>query len=227
MIAAALSGVYQAVNEPVLARVPAHARRILDLGCGSGTFGLRLKQRQECEVVGVTISGEEAISARGRLDQVLVQDLNEFEPEASGNFDCVVCSHVLEHLYRPERLLVKLAAALAAGGVVVVALPNIVYWKQRLAFLRGSFRYMEGGLMDRTHLRFFDWQTAFELLNQAGYEVIERAGDGGFPLPGIRRVSRSAAALIDRMAVRLMPNVFAWQCILVARPLRAAISCAP
>jgi SAM-dependent methyltransferase len=210
--------VYKAVNEAVLSRVPPAAGRVLDLGCGSGTFGERVKQRQLAEVVGVTVSEEEANAARGRLDEVLVRDLNEYDPGTAGRFDCVVCSHVLEHLYRPDLLLRKIVGALTEGGIVVVALPNIVHWKQRLAFLRGRFRYTEGGLMDRTHYRFFDWQTAFELVRDAGYEVVERAADGSFPLPGLRKLLRSSAQVIDRIAVHLLPNVFAWQTILVARP---------
>lgn len=206
---------YGAANLPVLEHVPEAARSVLDLGCGTGALGRELKRRRGCRVTGVTHSGEEAGLAAEHLDEVVVGDLNEFDPAGLGRFDCVVCSHVLEHLYRPERLLRALAPCLAAGGLLVVALPNVLHWRQRLEFCRGRFEYTQGGLMDETHYRFYDWATARALLTRSGYELTRRRACGGFPL------SRHLAAVgrgLDRAALRLAPGLFGAQFILVARP---------
>src|SRR3954467_11309597 len=96
---------YGSVNESVLKRVPPTATRILDLGCGIGALGRALKSLRAAEVVGVTFSAEEAEKARLALDEVIVQDLNQFIPTGLGTFDCVICSHVLEHLHSPNALL--------------------------------------------------------------------------------------------------------------------------
>lgn len=40
----------------------------------------------------------------------------------------------------------------------------------------------ETGIMDRTHLRFFDFLTARQLLENAGLEVEQRFGIGYFPM---------------------------------------------
>jgi 2-polyprenyl-3-methyl-5-hydroxy-6-metoxy-1,4-benzoquinol methylase len=206
--------IYDAVNLPVAARVPETARRVLDLGCGTGALGAHLKRRSGCEVVGVTSSEEEARLAAGRLEAVLVCDLNDFEAGSLGEFDCIVCSHVLEHLTRPEELLRRLRGSLSAGGVLVVALPNVLYWRQRLNFLRGRFEYADGGLMDRTHYRFYDWRTARSLLTDCGYALVSGEADGGFPLS--RYVPAFGAAL-DRAALRLGPGLFGVQFIVVSR----------
>jgi SAM-dependent methyltransferase len=206
--------IYGAVNLPVAARVPESARRVLDLGCGTGALGAHLKRQPGREVVGVTFSEEEAREARTRLDEVLVCDLEEFDPASLGRFDCVVCSHVLEHLTRPEELLRRLRASLSGGGVLVVALPNVLHWRQRLAFLRGRFEYTDGGLMDRTHYRFYDWRTARALLADSGYALTAGEADGGFPLS--RFVPLFGRAL-DRAALRLGPGVFGVQFIMVGR----------
>jgi SAM-dependent methyltransferase len=167
--------IYEAVNQQVLLRVPREARRVLDLGCGSGALGAALKEAAPREVVGVTYSSAEADAARARLDDVRVADLNAFSPARSERFDCVLCSHVLEHLWDPAGLLTRLRPALEGGGLLVAALPNALHWRQRLAFLRGRFEYTDGGVMDRTHLRFFDWCTARALFEGAGYEVLDAA----------------------------------------------------
>lgn len=206
--------IYGAVNLAVAARVPESARRVLDLGCGNGALGAHLKRRPGREVVGVTFSEEEAREARSRLDDVLVCDLDDFDASGLGRFDCVVCSHVLEHLTRPEDLLRRLRGSLSADGVLVVALPNALYWRQRFEFLRGRFEYTDGGLMDRTHYRFYDWRTARALLTECGYAETASEADGGFPLS--RFVPLLGRAL-DRAALRLGPGVFGVQFIVVSR----------
>ena len=90
--------IYQSVNQAVFARVPPATRRLLDVGCGGGVFGAAVKATRPCTVVGVTYSEMEAQLARERLDRVEVADLHHGDLSALGEFDCIVCSHVLEHL---------------------------------------------------------------------------------------------------------------------------------
>lgn len=209
--------IYTSVNLPVFTAIPTSARRILDIGCGSGALGEEVKQRQNCEVIGITYSEAEAKLASQVLDRVLVQDLNNFSPQELGSFDCIVCSHILEHLYQPQVLLQKLATGFNSEGILVVALPNILFWKQRLEFLKGHFKYQDGGLMDRTHFRFYDWKTAQELIENSGYKVLTQTSDGGFPLPGFRKVLPQMSSQIDRVATELFPGLFGLQFIFTCR----------
>lgn len=208
--------VYQSINQAVFERIPPGTRSLLDVGCGGGVFGAAVKSELPCLVVGVTYSDAEAEQARQRLDRVEVADLNDFDPASLGTFDCVVCSHVLEHLHDPQRVLSRLRACLAPGGTVLVALPNVLFWKQRLEFLRGHFRYTDGGLMDRTHVRFFDWDSAEQLVRQAGFEVIERVADGVLPLS--RLFGPALAARMNRAALRRCPGLLGVQFVLRVVP---------
>ncbi len=200
--------IYSALNLQVLSMAPLSAKRVLDLGCGTGTFGGALKGRQPCEVIGVTFNPEEANLARGKLDTVVVADLNEYNPAPLGTFDCVVCSHVLEHLYRPQELLSRLGPCLSGGGVLLVALPNVLFWRQRLRFSFGAFRYTNEGLMDTTHYRFFDWWTAREMIEQSGLQILEAVADGYLPgswlLPPLQRP-------LNGLAIRTFPGLFGFQ----------------
>jgi SAM-dependent methyltransferase len=208
--------IYEAFNEAVLARVPATARRLLDTGCGSGALGRKIKEKMDCRVVGITCSEAEAALAAPSLDEVLVCDLNSFELPETDRFDCIICSHVLEHLFQPAETLKRLRRALSPDGTLIVALPNVLYWRQRLEFLRGNFKYTDGGLMDRTHYRFFDWSAAQELLTESGYTVEEAVADGGLPLS--RFLSRAGGEGINRAALRISPGLFGFQFVFVCRP---------
>jgi SAM-dependent methyltransferase len=211
---------YQSVNEAVLAQVPREIREVLDVGCGSGVFGSALKARNGAallRVTGLTLSQTEADSAKHHLDEVIVVDLNSLKAELVGlrRYDCIVCSHVLEHVIDPAAVLTELQRGLKPGGFMVVALPNVLFWRQRLQFLLGRFRYADGGLMDRTHLRFFDWKSATELLERVNLRVIERRADGGMPLS--RWLGQRLSERIDQSALTRFPGLFGAQFVLLAK----------
>jgi len=210
--------IYEGVNQAVLSVVPATAFRILDVGCGTGTFGECLREQRERYIVGITYSEQEAKLASVRLNEVHCADLNHFDFSQLGKFDCVVLSHILEHLYRPGEVLERLKCVLGPQSVIVVALPNVVWWKQRLEFLLGNWRYTDWGILDRTHFRFFDQRSSAELLQSAGYEIIRQVNDGRFPLlKPIRRYIGSWAERVDQLTSTSMPGLFAIQFIYLAK----------
>lgn len=205
---------YGSVNQAVVARVPDRARRILDVGCGTGVLGKFLKEQNPARyVAGITHAEQEAARASEVLDQVVIADLETYDWPNLGQFDCVICSHVLEHLRNPAEVLARVRKLLAVSGVVLIALPNVLYWRQRLQFLIGRFRYTEGGLMDNTHVVFFDWTTAQRLVPQAGLRLSTCASDGGFP--GSRFLG-PAGSLLDAVSLRLAPGLMGTQFVLVA-----------
>ena len=213
---------YDGINRPVLARVSPDARRLLDLGCGTGELGKHLKTQPNREVIGITHNDREAALAKAHLDQVIIADLDNYDFSSLGSFDCIICSHVLEHLVFPQRIIERLRPQLSPGGELIVAIPNVLHWKQRLQFLMGRFRYTKGGIMDETHLHFFDWLSCSQLVRDARYSIIERFADGNFPQPIIRALIPTVAKKIDALACSVMPGVFGWQFIIVAGPNQRA-----
>ena len=156
----------------VQALVPTSARTILDLGCSTGALGEALKRRQGASVVGLELSESFAAEARGRLDRVVVADLETFArgpapPEAP--FDCLIAADVLEHLVDPWATLRHLVGMLAPGAAVVVSVPNVFYWRALgRAIATRRWPREDEGIFDRTHLRWFGAEDAYELLARAG-----------------------------------------------------------
>jgi len=124
-------------------------------------------------------------------------------------------------LTKPHRLLRLLHNFFAPGGCLIVGLPNVLHWKQRLRLLGGDFKYTDGGIMDATHVRFYDWDTSRALVTESGYTLCAAHAKGNFPLPGLRRLLPHAfASGIDRIGTKRLPGLFGVQFVLVARPQR-------
>lgn len=208
--------VYSAINQEVLQSVPAEATSILDVGCGNGAFGAALKARQQVTVDGITYSDIEAKQAALHLDRVYTGDLNRFDfTQLSRQYECIVCSHVLEHLAEPWLQVKALVSLLAPNGVMIIAVPNLLFFKQRWRLLRGQFKYsLDGGLMDITHLRFFDWQSVELLYRNADLMVVNKTAFGMFPQPLFRKLFPGLCQSVDRLMVRLFPGLFGLQFII-------------
>jgi predicted TPR repeat methyltransferase len=176
---------YENDRPEVRALVPPGARRILDLGCSSGAVGAALKAAASSragapgpEVVGIEIDPGLAADARGRLDAVIVGDLEQLVADRGrledlGRFDCLVAADVLEHLRRPEDVLAAFAALLEPGATAIVSLPNVRHWETFWQIgVKGTFPRRSVGIFDRTHLRWFTLRDAYALLDAAGLEVV-------------------------------------------------------
>jgi len=121
---------------------------LLDLGCSSGAFLESLKG-EPWKLYGIEMSAEGARTAEARSGaQVFAGDIPE-APFAPESFDVITCFDVLEHLYEPLRVMVKVREWLKPDGIFYVMVPNIdsaearvfgTYW-HGLEFPRHLFHY--------------------------------------------------------------------------------------
>jgi SAM-dependent methyltransferase len=189
--------------------------RILDVGCGRGQLG-EVARALGWEVWGVESSDEACDAAERRLDRVIRADLNDHDGvrRATGgtSFDGLVFSDVLEHLYDPRTVLERYLELAKPDAYVFVSVPNAVAWTNRLQWALGNVRYDDTGIMDRTHVRFFTFASARELVEASGCTV-ERVSSTPYlvravlpAVKGLTKGRRSAApdprAIIDSTAYR-------------------------
>lgn len=186
---------------------------VLDIGCGNGA-NMQMLARRGHRVIGLTISEDEARICHARSLPCVVADITRGFPFGPRSLDAIVCSHVLEHLPFSSEVLAQALGLLKPGGGVYVALPNVLLLQQRWQFMLGRFRYTEVGVMDRTHLRFFDFISARRLLEDAGVRVTHHFGVGQFPLRPIRRVFPGFAGRVDRFVSKRWPGLFAFHIVL-------------
>jgi methionine biosynthesis protein MetW len=199
--------------------------RCLDVGCGDGgTSGVWLDEHAS-SYAGVDISeGAVRMACDRGLDAQLISDAAEL-PFPDESFDVAVCVEVLEHLFEPQRALAEAQRVLRPGGRLIVTVPNIAHWRNRLDLALFGRWNPRGDHLSPTqpwrdpHLRFFTVRSLANLIEQGGFEVIERGGfsEHGIPhhLPGLRRLVRTPLAqpstrrLAERFPSLLAEGVYA------------------
>jgi 2-polyprenyl-3-methyl-5-hydroxy-6-metoxy-1,4-benzoquinol methylase len=95
--------------------------QLLDAGCGANRAVPIADDRY---VVGIDLS-EEQLAENTAIDEAIVGDVQTCELQAD-HFDAVVCWNVLEHLPNPQHALLNFKSALKPGGVMVLAVPQVM-----------------------------------------------------------------------------------------------------
>lgn len=221
---------------------------VLDVGCGSGVHGAELKRLHGHRVVGVDLSEASIGKAKSRLEEAYVADVTKPEQYTfygKRQFDVVVFSDVLEHLYDPSDVLERHIPLIAPGGHLVISLPNLVIWNVRFALLFGRFEYQDTGTLDRTHIRFFTCKSIRRFIEDAGFRVLRQRVTPGISrpfVPLIKEVFKRAGALdgksdsssimdsapyrfymkwlwpIERAICTLWPGMLAFSLVVLAEP---------
>jgi len=215
----------------MMSHVPAGARRVLDLGCGTGFFLAELDQKHP-GAVGLDIS-HEMLKVSGRYvprARVVTGDAEKlpFRPAA---FDAVFCKGSLHHTRDHLGFLANCREVLTPEGVLVMSEPcndNPLIRASRWLLYKWSphFHEEDQGFRKRQIVHLCE-QAGFDVLRVEKYGVLAYAL-AGFPdhLPVLRWIPGNAA--ITSFLIRLdrilcatpVLSALGFHVVVVARPGR-------
>lgn len=146
--------------------------KVLDIGCSSGNFGAELIARKGCIVDGIELYEGDAKLAKKFLRNVYNLNVETDDiSEITEKYDIIYLGDVVEHLYHTIDTLERCKTFLKKDGKIVFSIPNMAHISIRLLLLKGDFEYTETGLLDKTHVHFFNLKEINRVFNEAGYAI--------------------------------------------------------
>jgi SAM-dependent methyltransferase len=173
--------------------------RLLDLGCGPGTFSVAARARG-WTTVGLDVNATSIAHCRARGLDVIAGVFPH--PDLAGQtFDVVAMNDFLEHLTDPADALRVVRSLLAPGGVVFISTPDVGSTMARLT----RDRWLH--LKPNEHLVYFDRRTLTRLLEETGFRVLHVQSIGRLRNLGVALEKvRAYGELPSRIARMLVPR---------------------
>jgi SAM-dependent methyltransferase len=147
--------------------------RVLDVGCGAGTFLARLVENYGSHATGVDFKDLAHLPSFRVFDfhcgLFYEQDL------AESAFDLVTMWHFLEHDYDPLRTLAEARRVLAPNGRLIIEVPRL----DSLTFRLYGRRWP--GLQAPQHTVLYTKEMLLKFIDRAGLDLVEYLPYGAFP----------------------------------------------
>ena len=158
----ALRATFDRVSK-ALVRMGASGGDLLEVGAGYGLF-LEAVGPASRSVMGTEYSDAVAADGRARGLDLRTGGVDAVPPDR--RFDCIVGTHVIEHVYDPRAFVASLVYRLRPGGFLLLATPDMGSpWRRAMGRRWPSFKVPE-------HVIYFDRRTLRALLVDAGLEDV-------------------------------------------------------
>lgn len=142
--------------------------KLLDIGCGDGTFLQYLKEKGYNNIYGIDPSKESIACLKEKNIQGQVGNIFEkVSPKLKNQFDIVVCTAVLEHIYDLKVALQQLDLYLAyPTGKIFIEVPAVEGFQKNIFPIANYF--------NQEHINYFSMVSLDNLFVENGYNRISR-----------------------------------------------------
>jgi SAM-dependent methyltransferase len=148
------------------------ASRILDLGCGAGTFLATIRRKTGAHATGVDFKD---LSGLPWMREIEFRCGRPQDQRFDAPFDLITLWHFLEHDYEPLQTLARARDWLAPQGRMLIEVPRLDSVSQRL------FGDRWPGLQAPQHTVLYSRDTLRAMVARAGLEIVEWLPWGAFP----------------------------------------------
>ncbi len=137
-----------------------------DVGCGSSHILADLPHS-----IGVDMRHDKLAFMR-RTNKKLLQANGMVLPFRTGEFDCVICSEVIEHIPDEDgKLIDELTRILKPGGTLILGTPDYGGWQWPL--IEWVYGKVAPGAYADEHCTFYSFNSLKEALESRGYQILD------------------------------------------------------
>jgi 2-polyprenyl-3-methyl-5-hydroxy-6-metoxy-1,4-benzoquinol methylase len=159
------------------------ATKVLDLGCGNGAL-VKSIASAGFNVIGCDPSESGIYHATEAIPEAKFYRLGVYDDPnllEEGDFDVVVSTEVVEHLFYPRFLPRFAAKKLKSGGRIILSTPYHGYVKNLALSLTNRWDTHHTALWDGGHIKFWSRSTLASLIESEGFEFERFIGCGRIP----------------------------------------------
>ena len=147
--------------------------RVLDAGCGAGTFLAALNQKYGSSVVGIDFKDLSHLPSFKNVEFRLGVFNEQQFPDK--RFDLITMWHFLEHDYDPVRTLKHAKGLLQEHGRLIIEVPRLDSTTYRM------YKERWPGLQAPQHTVLFSRAALLDMVAKAGLKVVDYLPYGAFP----------------------------------------------
>ncbi len=150
--------------------------KVLDVGCGNHSPSITKSYYPSCHYYGLDKNmsyelDEKDFKLIEKFYEIDLQNENDFLLIPDDFFDCIILSHIIEHINNGEKVIPHLLKKLKKGGIIYLEFPSrksIYFPSMKGPLLGGTLNFYD----DPTHLRLYDLNEANDLLIQQGCTIL-------------------------------------------------------
>lgn len=173
--------------------------KVIDLGCGTGEFTLKIKEKIKCqEILGVDIWDNALKEAHKKNIIIKKMNLDDNLPFPDCSFNVATSNQVLEHLFYPQKFIQGLHRILKKEGYALLSTENLSSWDNLFSLILGytpfsmefdrnkignplSPHNVEKRKEYPSHVRIFSFQGLIDLFKFQGFTIEKVSASGYLP----------------------------------------------
>ena len=174
-----LNNYYDNLRQEMLDFLPDSYTKVLEIGCGEGRFSDNLNTYSE--YWGVEQNEIIGKKADYKLHKVIIGDfmeINELLPNKY--FDLIICNDIIEHIDDYNLFFKILKKKMNADARIIGSIPNVRFYSNLIRlFIFKDWEYVDDGILDRTHLRFFTKKSLIRTFKNNEFSIEKFYGING------------------------------------------------
>ena len=197
-----------------------HPPVIVDVGCDRGIIKRFIQPIAGARWTGLDIDIDRPGVELAKYDERIQADFDEGLPVPDATADIAICSHVLEHLPRPEFTMREILRILKPGGLLLVGVPTAPKFIARLREKQFAKQLANGSRVHGQHIHVFDRERLADLAERTGFGVEYLTGTALIRKKGSKLEDYAAWIRFNQIGASLFPSLGQELCMQLRKPLK-------
>jgi hypothetical protein len=167
------------INDLLLAMVPEHTKKIVELGENDGLLARASKEvKVDRTYIAYQHAGARIRHIKSLCDEAITVDLNEVSKDQLGEHqdaDCWILDNALERLHKPESLLKALRRVMRPDASLLIVIPNAQNWPHLFATATGNLTPNNSDPIQPEDVQHYSLGLISEILQKCGFNIASGA----------------------------------------------------